>query len=193
MANLRPALVLFLLFTVLSGIAYPALITGVAQAAMPWQANGSLIVAEDGTALGSELIGQPFDDEKYFWSRPSATGSHPYDGGASSGSNQGPTNPALLEAVQARVAALHAVDPGNDAAIPVDLVTASGSGLDPHISPAAAVYQLPRVARARGMSEDAVRDLVDEHTTGRFLGLLGEPGVNVLLLNRALDRDEDTR
>lgn len=183
---LRPALVLLGLFTLLTGLAYPALVTGVAQALFPKQANGSLI-QKDGVVLGSSLIAQPFTDPGYFWSRPSGTGPFPNNAKASSGTNQGPTNPALAEAVKARVEALRAADPGDDAPIPVDLVTASGSGLDPHISPAAARYQARRVARARGIDASAVEQLVDKHTTGRFLGVLGEPTVNVLELNLALD------
>jgi K+-transporting ATPase ATPase C chain len=171
--------------TLLTGVAYPLLVTGVAQAAFPRQANGSLISHASGPR-GSELIGQPFDDPKYFWSRPSAT-SPAYNGGVSSGSNLGPLNPALHEAVKARVEALRTADPGNTAPVPIDLVTASGSGLDPHISPAAAHYQVGRVARQRSLSVEAITKLVDEHTRGRALGILGEPTVNVLLLNLALD------
>jgi len=185
-AHLRPALVTLLLFTVITGVAYPLLVTGIAQAVFPFQANGSLI-AKDGKVVGSALIGQLFDDPKYFWSRPSATSPFGYNAGASSGSNLSPTNPALVTAVQGRVDALRAADPDNKAAVPVDLVTASGSGLDPHISPAAALYQLPRVARARKMTPDTVRALVARHTEGRALGLLGEPRVNVLALNLELD------
>jgi K+-transporting ATPase ATPase C chain len=185
-AHLRPALVSLILFTLITGVAYPLLVTGIAQVIFPSQANGSLIV-KDGKVVGSALIGQPFDDPKYFWGRPSATSSFPNNAGASSGSNLSPTNPALITALQGRVDALRAADPTNKAAVPVDLVTASASGLDPHISPAAALYQVSRVARERKMAPEAVRGLVDRHTDGRFLGLLGEPRVNVLALNLALD------
>lgn len=192
-AQLRPALVSLGLFTLLTGLVYPLVVTGIAQAVFPWQANGSVIV-QQGRPVGSALIGQPFDDPKYFWSRLSATSPAPYTAfnadkqSGSSGSNYGPLNPALLEAVQARIKALQEADPSNTAAIPVDLVTASASGLDPHISPAAAAYQVGRVARARGLSADAVRQLVARHTAGRTFGLLGEPRVNVLALNLALDQ-----
>jgi potassium-transporting ATPase KdpC subunit len=186
LAQLRPAIVVLIVLTVVTGVVYPLVVTGIAQLLFPHQANGSLIV-KDGKVLGSALIAQPFDDPKYFWARPSATSPFPNNAGASSGSNLSPTNPALIKAVQDRVDALRAADPGNTSRVPVDLVTASGSGLDPHISPAAALYQLPRVAKARGMSEDAVRALVDKNTEGRQLGFLGEPRVNVLLLNLALD------
>lgn len=178
---------MFLVLTVLTGVIYPLAVTGIAQVAFSSQANGSLI-EHNGKLLGSSLIGQPFSDPKYFWSRPSATGPTPYNAGASSGSNQGPLNPALHEAVTARIEALRAADPDNKQPIPVDLVTASGSGLDPHISPAAAEYQLKRVAMARGISAEKLKELVDEHSDGRTLGLLGEPRVNVLELNLALDR-----
>jgi len=190
--QLRPAIVSLLLFTLITGVIYPLLVTGIAQVVFPAQANGSIIV-KDGKAVGSELIGQQFDDPKYFWGRLSATSTFPYNAfnaealTGSSGSNYGPLNQALLDAVKARAEALRAADPGNTALIPVDLVTASGSGLDPHISVAAALYQLPRVARVRGLSEDAVHILVDKYTTGRQFGFLGEPTVNVLELNLALD------
>jgi potassium-transporting ATPase KdpC subunit len=191
--QLRPAVVSLLLFTLITGVLYPLAVTGIAQAVFPHQANGSLIL-NDGKAIGSGLIGQSFDEPKYFWGRLSATGTFPYNAfnaqnlTASSGSNYGPLNPALLKAVKARIAALRAADPGNTAPIPVDLVTASGSGLDPNISVAAALYQLPRVARARGLSEETVRALVNQYTVGRQFGILGEPRANVLELNLALDR-----
>ncbi len=184
--QLRPVLMVFLLLTVVTGIVYPLLVTGVAQLAFPEKANGSLIRREGGYA-GSELIGQPFDDPKYFWGRPSATPDFPYNSASSSGSNLGPSNPALVDAVKARVEALQKADPGNQSSIPIDLVTSSGSGLDPHVSPAAALFQVPRVARARGLSEDQVRQLVEKFTDPRQWGFLGEPRVNVLKLNRALD------
>ncbi|WP_447979842.1 potassium-transporting ATPase subunit KdpC [Candidatus Nitrospira bockiana] len=182
----RPAGMLLIILMVLTGVVYPLTVTALAQLLFPYQANGSLIV-RDGTIVGSELIGQPFEAPQYFWSRPSATVPFPYNAGSSSGSNLGPTNPVLIERVKARVAALNAADPANTRAVPVDLVTASGSGLDPHISPAAAEYQIGRVARARRMSESLVRRLVEEHTEGRQVGFLGEPRVNVLRLNLALD------
>jgi potassium-transporting ATPase KdpC subunit len=184
--ELKPAILFLLVLTVLTGAAYPALVTGIAQALFPYQANGSLI-AKDGKAIGSTLIGQPFSDPKYFWSRPSATSPMPYNAGSSSGSNLGPLNPALEEAVNARIAALKESDPAQVAPIPVDLVAASASGLDPHISPAAAFWQVPRVARLRGIDEAEVRSLVEQHTEGRQFGVLGEPRVNVLELNLALD------
>lgn len=186
LAQLRPAVLMVVVLTVLTGLIYPLIVTGVAQAVFPRQASGSLIVS-GGKPVGSALIGQPFDDPGYFWGRPSATSPHPYNAAASSGSNQGPTNPALAEAVKGRIAALRAADPGNTAPVPVDLVTASGSGLDPHISVAAALYQVPRVARARKLDEVAVSRLVARHTERRQLGVLGEPRVNVLALNLALD------
>ena len=185
-ALIRPALMTLLIFTLITGVIYPLVVTGVAQLVFPRQANGSLIV-RNGQAVGSELIGQSFDDPKYFWGRPSATSPFPYNAAASSGSNLGPSNPTLMEAVQARIAALKAADPTNTQPIPVDLVTASASGLDPDISVAAALYQVQRVARKRGMSEMAVRALVDQYTEGRQFGFLGEPRVNVLKLNLALD------
>ena len=186
LALLRPAVMTFLVLTLLTGFLYPLVVTGLAQILFPEQANGSLIVKE-GSIVGSALIGQPFTDSKYFWSRPSATSPFPYNAAASSGSNLGPTNPALLTAVQARIAALKAADPNNPASIPVDLVTASASGLDPHISPAAADYQVSRVARGRGMDEATVRGLVARYTSRRQWGVLGEARVNVLQLNLALD------
>jgi K+-transporting ATPase ATPase C chain len=184
---LRQSLSLLLLMTIITGILYPLAATGLAQLIFPHQANGSLIV-KDGKPIGSVLIGQSFTQAKYFWGRPSATTPQPNNGVNSGGSNLGPSNPALTDAVKQRIAALRAVDPGNTAPVPVDLVTASASGLDPEISPAAAQYQLARVARARGFSTAKVQALVDENTRGRQLGLLGEPRVNVLQLNLALDR-----
>ena len=186
LVHLRAALVSLVVLTVVTGIAYPLIVTGIAQAVFPSQANGSLIM-KGGKVLGSTLIGQPFDDPRYFWGRPSAISPFPDNAASSSGSNLSPTNPDLVKAVQARVEALRAADPGNTAPVPVDLVTASGSGLDPHISPAAALYQIRRVAKARQVDPQVVRQLVDRHTEGRFLGVLGEPRVNVLALNLALD------
>ncbi|GAB3781933.1 potassium-transporting ATPase subunit KdpC [Dyella agri] len=183
---LRNAAMLLLLMTVIAGIAYPLLVTGLAQVIFPVQANGSVIV-KDGKPAGSTLIGQVFTAPKYFWGRPSATTPQGYNGTASNGSNLGPTNPALADAAKQRIAALQAADPGNHAAIPVDLVTASGSGLDPEISPAAAQYQVARVAGARGLPVSEVQALVLRHTNGRQFGVLGEPRVNVLELNLALD------
>ena len=182
----RIALILFGLLTILTGLIYPAVITGLAQVVFPHQANGSLIT-QNGQVVGSTLIGQQFDEPKYFWGRLSATGDHPYNAAASSGSNLGPTNPALEEAVSARIAALKAADPGNNQPVPVDLVTSSGSGLDPDISIAAAQYQAARVARERGLPLEQVQTLIDQSTTGRVLGFLGEPRVNVLKLNLVLD------
>jgi K+-transporting ATPase ATPase C chain len=182
----RPAIVSLAIFTILTGIIYPLVITGLAQVIFPHQANGSLIV-QNGQVVGSELIGQSFDDPRYFWGRLSATAPYPYNAASSTGSNLGPTNPSLTEEVKARIAALKAADPSNNSPIPVDLVTSSGSGLDPDISVAAALYQIPRVARARGLSEEVVRSLLDRFTVGRQLGILGEPRVNVLELNLALD------
>ena len=184
--EIRPALVLLGAFTLLTGVAYPAVVTAGARALFPRQAEGSLI--RDGDRIrGSALIGQPFNGSGYFWSRPSATGPA-YNAAASSGSNLGPTNPALVQAVADRIAALRSTDPSNSAPVPVDLVTASGSGLDPHITPAAAAYQVARVARARNLSEAQVQQLVASHTEGRTFGLLGEARVNVLQLNLALDQ-----
>ncbi|HLO32129.1 MAG TPA: potassium-transporting ATPase subunit KdpC [Anaerolineales bacterium] len=191
-SQLRPAFLMLLIFTVITGVIYPLVVTGIAQVAFPHQANGSLIVI-NGKSYGSELIGQQFADPKYFWGRLSATGDFPYNAfnaetlTGSSGSNYGPLNPALKDAVQARIDALKAADPGNTAPIPVDLVTASGSGLDPHISVAAALYQVHRVAQARGLSDNAVKALMDKYTEGRQFFILGEPHVNVLKLNLALD------
>ncbi len=184
--QLKPALIIFLSMTVLTGLIYPAVITGIAQIVFPRQANGSLIV-KNGRVIGSSLIGQQFDDPKYFWGRLSATGDHPYNAAASSGSNLGPTNPALIQQVQARLKALRDADPANTQPVPVDLVTASGSGLDPDISIAAAQYQAPRVARLRGLPLDQLMTLIAQHIQGRMLGFLGEPRVNVLELNLALD------
>lgn len=183
---LRPALVLFVVLSLITGLLYPLLVTGVAQTMVPHQANGSLIL-RDGQAVGSELIGQPFSQPGHFWSRPSATDPMAYNAAASGGSNFGPSHPALAEAVQARIGVLRAADPGNTAPVPVDLVTASASGLDPHISLAAARYQAARVARVRGLPAEQVNALVDQHTEGAWLGFMGEARVNVLALNLALD------
>lgn len=184
--TIRQAVVLLLLLTLVTGIAYPLVATGLAQALFPHAANGSLIERE-GKPLGSELIGQSFTDPKYFWGRPSATAPFANNSAASSGSNQGPTNPALTEAARQRLDTLRAADPGNTTPVPVELVSASGSGLDPHISPAAAAYQVERVARVRGIAPAEVEKLVVQATEGRQFGLLGEPRVNVLELNLALD------
>lgn len=185
-SELRPALVLFVALMLITGLAYPLLVTGLAQLALPAQANGSLIV-RDGQVRGSALIGQHFSDPKHFWGRPSATAPMPYNAAGSGGSNLGPTNPALAEAVQARIDLLRAAHPEQTAPIPVDLVTASASGLDPHISRAAAEWQLPRVARARGLSEASLRELLEQHTAWPMFGFLGEPRVQLLQLNLALD------
>src|SRR5262244_1377333 len=186
LTHIRPAIVSLVLLTAITGVVYPALVTAIGQLVFSRQANGSLIV-KDGKAVGSTLIGQPFDDPKYFWGRPSATTPFGYNAGSSVGSNLSPTNADLIKTVQGRVDALRAVDPGNTAPVPVDLVTASGSGLDPHISPAAALYQVTRIAKARKLDPERVVQLVAQHTEGRWLGLLGEPRVNVLALNLALD------
>lgn len=183
---LRPALVLFAVLTALTGLAYPLVITGIAQVAFPAQAAGSLL-QRGGQTVGSALIGQAFTSPRYLWGRPSATSPVPYDASASGGSNLGPLNPALAEAVRGRIAALRAADPGNTGPVPVDLVTASASGLDPHLSVAGALYQAARVARARGLATAQVQQLIAQHTEGRLFGLLGEPRINVLQLNLALD------
>jgi len=183
---LRPALTLFVLLSIVTGLAYPLAVTGIAQLVFPQAANGSLIL-RDGKLVGSRLIGQSFSDPRHFWSRPSATSPMPYNAANSAGSNLGPSNPALADAVKVRIAALRAADPGNAAPVPVDLVTASASGLDPNISRAAADYQLARVARARGAPEAQIRALLDAHTQGPWLGFIGESRVDVLALNLALD------
>ena len=186
---IRNSLMMLLLMTLITGVLYPLAATGLAQVIFPGQANGSLI-ERNGKPVGSALIGQSFTDAKYFWGRPSATSPNPNNAASSSGSNTGPTNPALIDAIKQRIDALHAVDPGNKAPVPVDLITASGSGLDPDISPAAAQYQLARVAQARKLSVSQVQALVDQSTSGRTLGILGEPRVNVLKLNLALDSSQ---
>ena len=183
---LRQSVIALVALTVITGIIYPLAVTGIARGVFPQKASGSVIV-QNGKAVGSSLIGQPFSDPKYFWSRPSATSPEPYNGAASSGSNLGPTNPVLLKAVQERIVALRAADPGNTRPVPVDLVTASGSGLDPDISPAAAYYQAARVARTRGLTLEQVDGLIARFTSGRWLGVLGDPRVNVVQLNLALD------
>jgi potassium-transporting ATPase KdpC subunit len=185
-SQLRPAIVSFAIFTLVTGVLYPLLITGIAQVIFPHQANGSLIV-QQGQVIGSELIGQSFNDPRYFWGRPSATSPFPYNAAASAGSNLGPTNPSMIEQVNARIAALKASDPLSITPIPIDLITASGSGLDPNISIAAALYQVPRVSNARGLSEEMVKSLIDQYTEERQFIILGEPRVNVLELNLALD------
>jgi len=186
---LRPALSLFALLSVLTGLVYPLAVTSLGQALFPWQAKGSLL-AVDGRPVGSALIGQNFTDPRHFWGRPSATSPQPYNGAASSGSNQGPLNPALIDAVRARIEVLRAADPGNNQPVPVDLVTASGSGLDPDISLAAAHYQAARVAKARGLPVKQVSALIEQQAARPWLGVLGEPRVNVLRLNLALDGGE---
>ena len=185
---LRPAIVLFILLTAITGVAYPLLITAIAQTAFPEEANGSLIV-KDGKQIGSSLIGQSFSDPAYFWGRPSATAPTPYNGAASGGSNLGPLNPALAESVKGRIEALKSADPENKLPIPADLVTASASGLDPHISPAAAEYQIERVARARQLEPVQIRTLVTRYTEDRQWGIFGAPRINVLALNLALDSE----
>jgi potassium-transporting ATPase KdpC subunit len=191
-AQLRSVILMFVLLTVITGVAYPLLVTGIAQVVFPHQANGSLIL-RDGKLVGSELIGQPFDDPKYFWGRPSATSAFPDDASASSGSNLGPTNPAQLDAVRSRVDAIKKAQPESTGPVPIDLVTASASGLDPQISPVAAEYQIARVAKARSLSEAQVRKLVAANTEDRTFGFLGEPRVNVLNLNLALDDQSATK
>lgn len=198
LSQIRPAIVSFVLLTVITGVTYPLAITGIAAVAFPNQREGSVLTDKDGKPVGSELIGQFFDDPRYFWPRPSATSPVPYvafngdKGTSSSGSNLGPTNPALIQAIKDRIDALKKADPGNTQPIPVDLVTASASGLDPHISVAAAEYQVPRIARLRGKSENDVRKLVEQFTEGRTFGILGEPRVNVLKLNLALGTPPET-
>jgi K+-transporting ATPase ATPase C chain len=189
---LRPALVTFAVLTALTGAAYPLVVTGIGQAVFPEEAAGSLIT-RGGKPIGSSLIGQNFSDPKYVWGRPSATAPTPYNATASSGSNLGPLNPALLDAVKGRIEALRAANPGNTAPVPVDLVTASGSGLDPELSVAGALFQAARVAKARNLSPKQVHDLIEQHTQGRWLGFLGEPRVNVLRLNLALDAAAGSR
>lgn len=183
---LRPAVTLFVLLSAVTGIVYPLAVTGIAKTLFPSAASGSL-VEKDGKPAGSMLIGQNFTGPQYFWGRPSATGPYPNNAAASSGSNQGPLNPALADAVKARIAALKQADPSNTKPVPIDLVTTSGSGLDPHISPAAAEYQIERVAKARNLPPERIRQLMAQHTEGRQFGVFGEPRVNVLALNLALD------
>ncbi|HKQ81026.1 MAG TPA: potassium-transporting ATPase subunit KdpC [Steroidobacteraceae bacterium] len=186
MSELRPSIIVFVLLTVLTGVLYPLVVTGVGQLLFNREANGS-IIRQGARAVGSELLGQSFTSPKYFWSRPSATAPQPYNGGASSGSNQGPINPALAAAVRDRIAVLRAADPDNRLPVPVDLVTASGSGLDPHISPAGAAYQVNRVAKARGLTAAEVNKVMQQAAEGRTFGILGEPRVNVVRLNLLLD------
>ena len=186
LSEMRKSLFMFLVLTVLLGGGYPLLVTVISRAIMADKAEGSIIY-ENGAAVGSRLIGQPFQSPRYFWSRPSATGPYPYNGGSSSGSNLGPSNPALLKAIIGNVEALKSADPSNKVPVPVDLATSSGSGLDPHITPAAAKYQLARVAKARNMSEAQVAKLIERYTSGRTFGFIGEKRVNVLELNLALD------
>jgi K+-transporting ATPase ATPase C chain len=184
--QIKPAVITFFLLTIITGIIYPLLVTGVAQGFFHEKADGSLIY-RSGTPVGSTLIGQPFDDPRYFWGRPSTTSPVPYNAASSSGSNFGPLNPSFIDAVKSRIATIKSVDPNNKNPIPVDLITSSASGLDPHISLSGAYYQIPRVAHLRGLSEDTVRTVVQQHTSGRFLGLIGEPVVPVLEINLALD------
>jgi K+-transporting ATPase ATPase C chain len=184
--NIRPAVLVFIILTIITGVLYPLIITGITQICFNKQANGNLVYRDD-EPVGALLIGQSFTDPKYFWGRPSATSPMPYNASSSSGSNLGPSNPILTDMIKARIEVFRLVDPDNKALIPVDLVTASGSGLDPHISIAGAYYQIPRVARVRGLSQDAVIAIVDKHTYGRFLRIIGEPVVNVLEVNLELD------
>ncbi|WP_425411754.1 potassium-transporting ATPase subunit KdpC [Methylomicrobium lacus] len=184
---IKPAVMMLLIWTLLTGVMYPALVTGLAHVLFPNQANGSILRDKQDKAVGSALIGQPFSGNSYFWGRPSATAPYPYNAGASSGSNLGPTNPALADAVKHRIEALQAADPENKAPVPVDLVTASGSGLDPHISPAAAEFQIKRIANARHIDPKKLQEMVRMHTEGRQWGFLGEPRINVLTLNLALN------
>jgi K+-transporting ATPase ATPase C chain len=184
--NIKPAILSFIILTIITGIIYPLFVTGIAQLFFHKQANGSLIY-QNGKPIGSSLIGQPYDDPKYFWSRLSSTSQVQFNPASSSGSNLGPSNPALIDAVKARIKALKTVDPSNTNPIPVDLVTSSASGLDPHISLASAYYQIPRVARLRGLPQDTIKTIVRRHTKGRLLGIIGEPVVNVLEVNLELD------
>jgi potassium-transporting ATPase KdpC subunit len=183
---IRPAILIFIILTALTGMLYPLTVTWISQAAFPNEANGSIIY-HDGKAIGSSLIGQPFDHPKYLWGRVSATSPTPYNGASSCGSNLGPSNPALIDTIKVRIEALRSADPDNNLPIPVDLVTSSASGLDAHISRAAAYYQAGRIARGRGIPEDTVKDIIDRNTTGRFLGIIGETTVNVLKVNIDLD------